>query len=67
MTSFVFAYFEDIAIFSATEEEQYVHVQKVLDHLVECSLRINLSKCQWFQPEVEFVSHLITKRGTQPI
>ena len=38
-----------------------MHVQKVLDRLVECNLRINLSKCQWFQPEVEFLGHLITK------
>ena len=64
MTSFVSAYFDNITIFSATEEEHYMHVQKVLNRLVEC---INLSKCQWFQPEVEFLGHLITKDGIKPI
>ena len=67
MTSFVSAYFDDIAIFSATEEEHYIHVQKVLNRLVECNLRINFSKCQWFRPEVEFLGHLITKDGIKPI
>ena len=67
MTSFVSAYLEDITIFNATEEEHYMYVQKVLDRLVECNLRINLSKYQWFQPEVEFLGHLITKDGIKPI
>ena len=31
MTLFVSAYFDDIAIFSTTEEKHYMHVQKVLD------------------------------------
>ena len=31
-----------------------MHVQKVLDRLVECNLRVNLIKCQWFQPEIDF-------------
>lgn len=42
MTSSVSAYFDDIV----TEEEPSMHVQKVLDRLVKCSLCINLSNCQ---------------------
>ena len=34
---------------------------------VKCNLCINLSNCQWFQPEVEFLGHLITKHAIKPI
>ena len=67
MTAFTSAYFDDIAIFSSSEEEHLLHVQKVLDRLIECNLRINMEKCQWFQEEVEFLGHLISKSGVKPL
>ena len=67
MTTFTSAYFDDIAIFSATKEEHLLHVEQVLNRLIKCNLRINMDKCQWFKEEVEFLGHSISKHGVKPL
>lgn len=65
MTAFNSAYFDDIAIFSATEKH-LLHVEHVLNRLIKCNFRINMDKCQCFK-EVEFLGHSISRNEVKPI
>ena len=46
-----FAYFDDIIIFSASEEEHQQHIQKHFDCLRQHNLKLKLSKCKFMQKE----------------
>ena len=67
MTAFTSCYFDDIAIFSSSEEEHLFHIKHVFDPLIKCNLRINFEKCQWFKQEVNFLGHLVSKNGVKPL
>ena len=63
MESFVAAYFDDLAIHSATEEEHLQHIETVLEKLASHGLRLNLAKCQWMERHVQFLGHTISGVG----
>ncbi|XP_073225618.1 uncharacterized protein [Cicer arietinum] len=45
------------------EEEHGEHLRQVLEVLREKQLHVNLSKCQFWQEEVNFLGHVINKEG----
>ena len=59
----VLCFLDDILIFSRTEEEHARHVHAVLRRLQEKKLYAKLSKCEFFQREVEFLGHRIGADG----
>ena len=59
----VLCFLDDILIFSRTEEEHAQHVHAVLRRLRERKLYAKLSKCEFFQQEVEFLGHRIGANG----
>ncbi len=59
----VLCFLDDILIFSRTEEEHAQHVRAVLRRLREKKLYAKLSKCEFFQKEVEFLGHRIGADG----
>jgi hypothetical protein len=61
--SFVFAYIDDILIFSSLRKEYYRHLEKVFERLVAYNLTINLDKCKFFVPKLTFLGHRITRDG----
>lgn len=63
---FVFVYLDDILIFSTSEDEHTEHLKTVLSRLDRNGLRIHLTKCQFFQNEIIFLGHKITKDGLSP-
>ena len=56
-------YLDDIVIFSHTLEEHEEHLFKVLDRLEEYGLKISLDKCQFCQPQVKYVGHVVSAVG----
>lgn len=56
-------YFDDILVFSKTEEEHLVHVEQVLVALNEGGLKINIDKCEFFKHEVKFLGYVINNDG----
>jgi hypothetical protein len=59
----VLCFLDDILIFSRTEDEHEQHVRAVLRRLRERKLYAKLSKCEFFQKEVEFLGHRIGADG----
>lgn len=63
---FVFAYIDDIQIASENSEEHLKHLKIVFSRLEEFSLRVNASKCQFGQSEIEFLGFVINSEGCKP-
>jgi len=60
---FVFVYLDDILVFSKTPEEHLQHLQLVLERLQQYKLYARLSKCHFNLPEVEFLGHIVGRKG----
>jgi hypothetical protein len=56
---FVFAYVDDIIIYSKTEEEHAKHIADILRRIKEFGFRINSEKSSFFQKRVEYLGHII--------
>ncbi|XP_020681960.1 uncharacterized protein LOC110099216 [Dendrobium catenatum] len=56
-------FFDDILVYSRTEEELWEHLKRVLEVLQEHQLRDNLKKCCFAQASVEYLGHVVSKEG----
>ena len=63
---FVNAYIEDVLVFSQTLDKHLHHLSLVLNAIKKAGLKLKLSKCKFFQREVEFFGHFITAEGLKP-
>jgi len=57
---FVVIYLDDILIFSNSQEEHQVHVQRVLDRLREYDLHSKPEKCLFHTQQIEFLGFMVT-------
>lgn len=64
---FVFVYIDDILIMSKDEESHVAHIRTVLERLRSSSLSVNLTKCIFGQPEVNFLGFKISSQGYSPV
>lgn len=65
----VLVYLDDLIVFGSTLEEHEIRLLKVLDRLKEEGLKLSLDKCQFCQPSVTYVGHIISQDGvsTDPL
>ena len=56
---FILVYFDNILIYSNSEEEYCEHLRLVLEILYNHKLYAKLQKCTFDQPEVEFCGHIV--------
>ncbi|PKU60695.1 putative mitochondrial protein [Dendrobium catenatum] len=63
LRQFVLVFFDDILVYSRTEEEHWEHLKRVLKELQEHQLRANLKKCCFAQASVEYLGHVVSKEG----
>ncbi|XP_027186114.1 uncharacterized mitochondrial protein AtMg00860-like [Cicer arietinum] len=63
LDKFVVVFIDDILIYSRTEEEHGKHLHQVLEVLHEKKLYANLSTCKFWLENVNFLGHVITKKG----
>ena len=56
-------YLDDIIVFGRTLEEHEERLLKVLDRLEEYGLKLSIDKCQFCQPQVKYVGHIVSEAG----
>ena len=65
LEKFVIIYLDDILIFSKDIDEHHQHVRMVLEKLIENNLYAKLQKCEFDQPKVEYLGHIISGKGIE--
>ncbi|WVZ90253.1 hypothetical protein U9M48_036569 [Paspalum notatum var. saurae] len=63
LSQFVVVYFDDILIYSRSEDEHFDHIRKVLEVLKQNELYVNLKKCVFLQKQLLFLGFIITSEG----
>ncbi|KAI0523375.1 hypothetical protein KFK09_005770 [Dendrobium nobile] len=63
LRKFVLVFFDDILVYSQTEEEHLEHLKEVLGILQAHQLRANLKKCSFAQSRVEYLGHIVSQEG----
>lgn len=62
----VLCYLDDILVYSKTFDGHLRNLQLVFDRLRLQGLKIKPSKCNFFQPEVRYLGHKVTRCGVKP-
>jgi len=66
LLKFCMVYIDDIIIFSKTADEHADHIRLILECLKKHEVKIKLSKCEFYKIELEFLGHVISRRGISP-
>ena len=64
---YAMGYLDDIIIFSKTEEEHLQHIADIFEKLCKAGLKLKLSKCSFFQKELQYLGHLVSEEGVWPL
>ena len=59
-------YLDDVIVYGHTEEEHLEHLRIVLERFREFNLKLKPSKCSFFQSEIVYLAHHISKEGIRP-
>ena len=63
LDKFVLVFIDDILVYSQNKEEHEEHLRIVLRVLREHQLYDNSSKCDFYQPQIQYVGHIISEAG----
>ena len=66
LDTFVIIFLDDILVYSRTLEEHKMHVRKTFEILRKHKLYAKMSKCSFFQQEVEYLGHVVGIDGVKP-
>ena len=64
---FAFGYLDDILIFSPDMDTHLKHVRQLFDRLREADLKLKESKCNFLKAHVQYLGHLISGKGIEPV
>ena len=64
---FAIAYLDDIIIFSKTPQEHLSHICMVFEKLRTANLSMKKSKCNFFSKEIQYLCHILSATGIQPL
>ena len=60
-------YLDDIIIYSRTEKEHLEHLEEIFNRLRAAGLKLKPEKCSFFKKHIEYLGHLISADGIQPL
>lgn len=63
--NFVLVFFVDILIYNKSWESHIEHVHKSLQLVRDNQLFMNLSKCSFWDPKVEYLGHIVSQDGVR--
>ena len=63
---YAMAYLDDILIFSASETDHQLHIEKVLQSIRKANLKINYEKCNFALNEVGYLGFRVSSEGIKP-
>jgi hypothetical protein len=63
LDKFVIVFLDDILIYSKSQEEHEHHLRMVLQVLREHQLYAKLRKCSFYQNQIHYFGHIISKDG----
>lgn len=61
-----FVYLGEIVIFGSTLQEHNHNLLTLFERLRQTGLKLQPDKCEYLQPELEYLGHCITKDGVKP-
>ena len=64
---FAFGYLDDILIFSPDMDTHLKHVRQLFNRLREADLKLKESKCNFLKAHVQYLGHLISGKGIEPV
>lgn len=64
---FCVAYIDDCTVFSSNFNDHLIHLEKVLDRLIEVNMTLNPDKCNLFQDRIEFLGFEVSSHGVLPL
>ena len=65
--NFAITYLDDIIIFSTTVKEQFSYIKQVFEKLCTAKLSMKFSKCHFFIKEIQYLGHILSTKGIQPL
>ena len=63
LENFAMPYIDDIIIFSKSEKEHILHIEKVISAITNAKLKLNTEKCEFFKKEIKALGHIINQNG----
>ena len=64
---FAIANLDDIIIFSKSSQEHLSHICMVFKKLKSANLSMKKSKCSFFSKEIQYLGHILSATGIQPL
>ena len=65
--NFAMGYLDDIIIYSRSEKEHLEHLEEIFTRLKAAGLKLKLEKCCFFKKHIQYLRHLISAKGIQPL
>ena len=65
--NFAMGYLDDIIIYSRSEKEHLEHLEELFTRLKTARLKLKLEKCCFFKKHIQYLGHLISAEGIQPL
>ena len=60
-------YLDDIIIYNRSEKEHLKHLEEIFIRLKAAGLKFKLEKCCFFKKHIQYLRHLISADGIQPL
>ena len=67
LNSFTFTYLANVLVFSETYDDHLHHLNTIFKKFQKTSLKIKLSKCQFFKTYLHYLGHRISANGLEPL